>query len=126
MIPYRSPEFKVHKKEGLAHNALSQRGYTEPKAKYEFISGQWKRVWAYVPPTNCRRCGQSYEDVQSRQKAAGKYYGGKYRHDPSYDGPNWCAEPVCAECVPQINAEIEQAEKDMEQRENHERYFLNN
>lgn len=107
----RSPAFKVHSKVGLAHNALGGRGFTVARAKYELVSGEWKRVWAYVPPDNCRRCGRKYDDVvaeEQRQRDAkrGSYWRVvKYHHDPTYTGPKWSEEPVCRICVGQIEAE---------------------
>lgn len=116
-IPHRSPSFKVHSKPGLAHNALGQRGFNSPFAKYELENGVWIRTYAYIPPTHCKRCGESFK---------GKGYS-CYYHDPREDDlPRWKRTPVCKDCVPAIRQELEQAEADMEYREKHERYFLNN
>ena len=115
-IPSRSPSFKVHNKPGLAHNAMSQRGFGSPFAKYELVDGVWHRTYAYVPPTHCKRCGEKHERGWSM-----------YNADPrEEDIPRWKRTPVCKDCVPAIRQELEQAEADMEYREKHERYFLNN
>ena len=115
MIPHRSPTFKVHSRPGLAHNALGQRGFNSPFAKYELENGVWVRTYAYVPPTHCKNCGERYSTG---------YY--RYETDPrEVDLPRWQRTPVCKDCVPRIEAEIEQAEADMEYRDKHERYFLN-
>lgn len=126
-IPGRNPEFKVHKSAGLAHSALGQRGFGDRKAKYEFHNGEWKRVWAYVPPANCRRCSRRYDDVVASEQARRTHRGWitKYQHDPSYDGPVWCSEPVCIICVREIRAETEKAEEEAAARALHERYFIN-
>ena len=123
-IPYRSPEFKVHSKAGLAHNALGQRGYREPKAKYELVDGVWHRTWAYYPPTVCRHCDRLYKDVKVKDHW-GSTRGSDYYDDPSYTGPKWARLPVCKECAVAIQEEAEKAEADMGQREAHERYLLN-
>lgn len=127
-IPSRSPEFKVHSKPGLAHNALGGRGYTVARAKYELIDGEWKRVWAYVPPTNCRRCNRLYADVlaeQKRQSGRNYHWHHQYYDDPTYTGPKWCAEPVCKICVEQIKQEAKKAEQEEAARVFHELYLLN-
>jgi len=118
-IPSRSPEFKVHSKVGLAHSALGGRGFYESRAKYVLTDGVWKRVWAYVPPDNCRRCGRRYSDVLAEQKRqaeeAGRFFHprhAKYHSDPTYDGPKWCEEPVCRICVDEINLEAIKAEQE--------------
>lgn len=126
-IPARSPEFKVHKSPGLAHGALGQRGFHESRAKYELVDGAWQRVWAYVPPDNCRRCKRRYDDVVASEQARRNHRGwmSKYHHDPSYDGPVWCSEPVCILCVRDIKEETDKAEQEAAARELHDRYFLN-
>lgn len=115
-IPHRSPRFKVHSKPGLAHNALGKRGFNSAFAKYELENGVWVRTYAYIPPDQCKRCGNDYQRSYNR-----------YHHDPREDDlPKYRRTPVCKDCVSEIRAEIEQAEADMEYREKHERYFLNN
>lgn len=116
-IPYRSPEFKVHSKPGLAHGAMSNRGFHESFAKYELIDGEWRRVYAYMPPDKCKRCGNAYEHRGYT----------KYHTDPREESiPRWQRTPVCKDCASAIRAEIVQEEADKEYRQNHERYFLNN
>lgn len=115
-IPHRSPSFKVHSRAGLAHNALGQRGFASAFAKYELENGVWVRTYAYIPPTHCKRCGAEYEKAYNR-----------YRMDPrEADVLTYLRTPVCKKCVGEIEQEIKQAEADMEYREKHERYFLNN
>lgn len=129
-IPSRSPEFKVHKTPGLAHSALGQRGFYDARAKYELRDGEWQRVWAYVPPDNCRRCNRRYADVlaeQARQaQAVNRFYRpAKYHADPTHTGPGWNAEPVCKICVEQIKQDTDKAEQEESARALHDRYFLN-
>lgn len=128
-IPSRQPVFKVHTTAGLAHSALGNKGFTDAKAKYELGDKGWTRVWAYVPPENCRRCNRKFDDVlaeQRRQNPNANYWRfSRYHDDPTYTGPRWCAEPVCKICVEQIRQEQAEAEQEAAARAVHEQFFTN-
>jgi hypothetical protein len=127
-IPSRSPEFKVHSSPGLCHSALGYGGFDRDRAKYELADGEWVRVWYFAgnATRECPECkGNPFEIIKARQGDRG-YWRSAWREDPRHTGPVWNHTPVCADCNERLTQEIKQAEQDMEYREKHERYFLNN
>lgn len=91
LIPGRTPEFKVHRTEGLANSAMSQRGVYASFAKYELVDGEWKRRFLYVPRSACDRCKAPYaihETGYSRMRNI----------DSTFDGPNYLAPVICNMC----------------------------
>lgn len=88
-IPGRSPEFKVHKTVGQAHNALSQRGFHEHYALYHLIDGVWNKTFEYHPPEVCE-CGRRY--AESAQP-----YRSVYNRDPDAKH-RWDSLPICLAC----------------------------
>lgn len=87
-VPFRKPEFKVHRTEGLAHSAMAQRGYGEAYAMYQLIQGFWVKVYEYQPPTDCGDCGNPIGDTK---------WG-----FPDYCKPvlrkKWNSPPICRTC----------------------------
>lgn len=103
VIPYRTPEFKVHKSEGLANSALANRNQG---AKYKLENGAWVKVWEYKEPTHCDNCEQQEPpDAGYRWFSTPRDYRG-----PAIEAPNWC--PPCIQEAADARRRIEQERKD--------------
>ncbi len=115
-IPARTPEFKVHRTEGLAHSALGQRSYDESYAKYEMKDGQWVKVFEYVPQTEgCGICGGSFR-VST--------YSGGYRHvrcESLSKAPRWKKKPICQNCRNTQRAQERRMQEEARDRAEYER-----
>lgn len=108
-IPWRTPEFKVHRTEGLAHSALGQRSYDEPYAKYELKGGVWHKVFEYQPADVCGFCKGS---LRVGTPSGGWRYS---RNESLSKAPKWTKKPICRNCY---NIQNEQRKREMqEQRE---------
>lgn len=91
MIPDRSPEFKVHKSEGLANSAMGNRGINESYAKYELVDGVWHKRYEYIPPDVCDRCNGPFVGTRP-------YDTGRNRQRYLYKGVGYLAPVICNTC----------------------------
>lgn len=55
-VKTRSPEFKIHSKEGHATSAISTHWRSSDTAKYVFVDGQWIAEFSRKRPENCSEC----------------------------------------------------------------------
>lgn len=85
-IPYRTPEFKVHRSEGLANNAMGQRGPDESYAKYQLVSGEWVKVFEHHPAKNCAWCSAPLTGYRDRYLP------------PLSKKPKWQQPTICKQC----------------------------
>lgn len=65
-VPDRTPAFKLHTSKQLAHSAIADKKPKREVALYHIESDEagkpvWRKVWEYVYPDNCERCGGSFE-----------------------------------------------------------------
>jgi hypothetical protein len=112
-IPNRSPEFKVHKNEGLANSAMGQRDLNESYAKYALRGGEWVKVYEYQPKHFCDWCSKNLHE--NEKDARGRYRTTRYR-PPHSKKPKWQQPVICAGCYNTAVAQKRREEQEARER----------
>ena len=114
-IPARTPEFKVHRTEGLAHSALGQRNYNESYAKYEMKEGQWVKVFEHHPADACGLCGGTFQVTHPSGRT------GVFRYESYAKVPKWQKEPICHNCYTTQREKQRRIDEEKRERAQYER-----